>query len=73
MEFTISLTELYLFAWATIASIGALYQQSRAHHYHNQFRTLMRLACVITKDEEVRRDFEINVVNKLTELQHGRN
>lgn len=66
MEFTFSIAELYLFAWAVIASIGALYQQNRAHHYHEQFRVLMKVACVITKDEKMRGEFERNVVDKLT-------
>lgn len=65
MEFVISPSELYLFAWAVIASIAALHQQNKAHHYHDQFRTLMKLACIITKDEGMRKDFEKNVVDKL--------
>lgn len=65
MELTITGTELYLFAWAFIASGAAIYQQSRAHHYHDQFRTLMKLACVITKDPTIRQEFERNVVDKL--------
>lgn len=65
MEITITGTELYLFAWATIATVGAIYWSNKADHYHSQFRTLMHLACVITKDDKMRKEFEANVVDKV--------
>lgn len=65
MEMTITLTELYLFAWAFIATGAAIYWSHRSDHYHDQFKTLMKLACVITKDPTIRSEFEKNVVDKL--------
>lgn len=65
MELTVTLTELYLFAWAFIATGAAIYWSHRSDHYHDQFKTLMKLACVITKDEKMRGEFEKNVVDKL--------
>ena len=67
MEIIITPSELFLFTWAVIATIGGFYQQHKSQHYHEQFRTLMKLACLITKDEKLRKDFESNVVDKLTD------
>lgn len=67
MEITITPSELYLFAWAAIATGAAIYWSNKSDHYKEQFQIMMKLACVMTKDEEVRRDFETNVANKLME------
>lgn len=65
MELTITGSELYLFAWAAIATGAAIYWSNKADHYHEQFRIIMKLACVMTKDEKVRKEFESNVADKL--------
>lgn len=57
---------LYLvILWAVVATALCLEYRRICIKLHESLKLSFNLACHITKDEEIRKDFEINVVDKL--------
>lgn len=54
--------------WAVGATLSAIEYRRIALEQHELLKRCFNLACHITKDESVRRDFEVNVVDKLIQL-----
>lgn len=74
MEITTQDIVLFLtILWAVAASFSALAYRLAALHHRRQFLDLMRLSFHITKHEDIRKDFEHAVVDRILNANKERN
>lgn len=76
MNITFTEQDLFIYLlclWAVGATIVAWQYRSLAYELKRVVRESLNLACNITKDEALRKDFEVNVVDKLIAARKERN
>ena len=59
------LTDLLFIIWSAVATATALHYRARLIEGKALLRASMILACNLTKDEKLRKEFETNVVDKI--------
>lgn len=66
--------DILLFAsilWASGATVTAIQYRLAAIHHRRQFLDLMRLTFHITKHDDIRKDFERDVVDRIINANKG--